>query len=145
MAGQARSRDLAHLVPRSLPLLHDLAHSLSLHLSQGSSERHTIPPHPASVMSASCEKRWGSGQSLGPGSQSQNDTDLPTSVTDKGSKRARTESSRAAMSYPRKRAVTACRLCRARKRKCNNARPTCNLCETVGADCSYEDPLDHSA
>ncbi|KAE9373064.1 hypothetical protein N431DRAFT_336998 [Stipitochalara longipes BDJ] len=49
------------------------------------------------------------------------------------------------MSYPRKRAVTACRLCRVRKRKCNNARPTCKFCETLGAECSYEDPLDHSA
>ena len=60
-------------------------------------------------------------------------------------KRVRVEGSRVAMSYPRKRAVTACELCRARKRKCNNARPRCKFCEDAGVECSYGDPGDHSS
>jgi Fungal Zn(2)-Cys(6) binuclear cluster domain len=61
------------------------------------------------------------------------------------SKRARTESSRIQKSYPRKRAVTACQLCRVRKTKCSNTRPTCKFCADAKAVCVYEDPLDHSS
>ncbi|RDW69228.1 hypothetical protein BP6252_08248 [Coleophoma cylindrospora] len=60
-------------------------------------------------------------------------------------KRPRMEKSRTGMSYPRKRAVTACQLCRVRKTKCNNARPKCRLCEDSGAECIYEDRADHSS
>jgi hypothetical protein len=65
--------------------------------------------------------------------------------TKQGLKRRRTDNSRAIMSYPRKRAVTACQLCRHRKTKCNNERPKCKLCADVGADCVYEDRADHSS
>ncbi|CAI7596264.1 unnamed protein product [Penicillium pancosmium] len=44
------------------------------------------------------------------------------------------------MSYPRKRAVTACQLCRRRKTKCDNVRPTCGFCANIGSSCVYQAP-----
>ncbi|KAJ5096205.1 hypothetical protein NUU61_005561 [Penicillium alfredii] len=49
------------------------------------------------------------------------------------------------MRYPRKRAVTACQLCRARKTKCDNQRPSCRICLSVGVPCQYADRTDHSS
>ncbi|RSL48318.1 hypothetical protein CEP51_015648 [Fusarium floridanum] len=49
-------------------------------------------------------------------------------------KRQRTESS-----YPRRRSVTACTVCRGRKSKCDNKRPSCSFCQSVGATCVYEE------
>ncbi|KAI5808010.1 hypothetical protein DFH27DRAFT_292218 [Peziza echinospora] len=46
--------------------------------------------------------------------------------------------SRAAVSYPRKRAIAACQVCRGRKTKCDNERPTCGFCRQAGAICVYE-------
>lgn len=60
-------------------------------------------------------------------------------------KRRRTDSSRLGVTYPRKRAVAACRLCRSRKVKCNNARPSCGSCIASKAQCVYDDPEDYSA
>lgn len=40
--------------------------------------------------------------------------------------------------YPRKRAVAACQLCRTRKTKCDNGRPSCGGCVNVGAECIYQ-------
>ncbi|KAL6412655.1 hypothetical protein AUP68_03860 [Ilyonectria robusta] len=60
-------------------------------------------------------------------------------------KRPRVDPSRTSMSYPRKRAVTACQLCRTRKTKCSNARPKCKFCSDTGAECVYEDSLGHSS
>jgi hypothetical protein len=57
-------------------------------------------------------------------------------------KHASSEVTRSAMSYPRKRAVRACQLCRTRKTKCNNIRPTCGSCNQMGAPCLYEDAID---
>ncbi|SPO00322.1 uncharacterized protein DNG_03167 [Cephalotrichum gorgonifer] len=37
--------------------------------------------------------------------------------------------------YPRKRANTACQVCRARKTKCDNRKPACSYCLSVGATC----------
>lgn len=37
--------------------------------------------------------------------------------------------------YPRKRANTACQVCRARKTKCDNKKPSCSYCLSVGATC----------
>ncbi|CAK7210149.1 Zcf27p [Sporothrix bragantina] len=37
--------------------------------------------------------------------------------------------------YPRKRAVTACQVCRARRTKCDNLKPTCSFCLKTGAVC----------
>ncbi|KAF4980636.1 hypothetical protein FZEAL_3385 [Fusarium zealandicum] len=46
--------------------------------------------------------------------------------------------------YPRKRANTACQVCRARKTKCDNRKPTCSYCLSVGATC-IQSPADLSA
>lgn len=46
--------------------------------------------------------------------------------------------SRSASSYPRKRAVSACLVCRGRKTKCDNQRPQCGFCRQNGAECVYE-------
>lgn len=39
----------------------------------------------------------------------------------------------------RRRAATACQLCRARKTKCDNGRPSCGYCLFQGARCNYTD------
>lgn len=47
--------------------------------------------------------------------------------------------------YPRHRAVAACRVCRARKTKCSNERPTCATCARQGSTCVYDSSQnDHS-
>lgn len=46
---------------------------------------------------------------------------------------------RAAASYGRRRAGGACNVCRARKTKCDNQRPTCGFCLATGGHCSYQD------
>ncbi|ETI25155.1 hypothetical protein G647_04528 [Cladophialophora carrionii CBS 160.54] len=46
-------------------------------------------------------------------------------------------------SYPRKRAIQACQKCRVRRTKCNNARPSCSSCLSIGAECTYSEG-DHS-
>ncbi|KAF5024666.1 hypothetical protein F66182_3288 [Fusarium sp. NRRL 66182] len=46
--------------------------------------------------------------------------------------------------YPRKRANTACQVCRARKTKCDNQKPSCSYCLSVGATC-IQSPVDLSA
>ncbi|KAL7946721.1 hypothetical protein V8C42DRAFT_352272 [Trichoderma barbatum] len=46
--------------------------------------------------------------------------------------------------YARKRAVTACQVCRARRTKCDNKKPACSFCEKTGAKCVTE-PTDYSA
>ncbi|KAJ5368234.1 uncharacterized protein N7496_007994 [Penicillium cataractarum] len=38
--------------------------------------------------------------------------------------------------YPRKRANAACQVCRARKTKCDNRKPSCSYCLSVGAACN---------
>jgi Fungal Zn(2)-Cys(6) binuclear cluster domain len=47
--------------------------------------------------------------------------------------------SRIKSTYPRKRAIQACQKCRARRTKCNNARPACYSCLDLGVDCSYSE------
>ncbi|KAH8646911.1 hypothetical protein BX600DRAFT_477110 [Xylariales sp. PMI_506] len=42
---------------------------------------------------------------------------------------------RGTASYPRKRAVTACQVCRARRTKCDNLKPSCSFCIKSGATC----------
>jgi hypothetical protein len=41
--------------------------------------------------------------------------------------------------YPRRRALQACQICRARKTKCDNERPTCGSCEALGVECNYNE------
>ncbi|KAL4920465.1 hypothetical protein BDW62DRAFT_208970 [Aspergillus aurantiobrunneus] len=52
-------------------------------------------------------------------------------------KRSRTNAARNA--YPRRRAVTACQLCRMRKTKCDNRRPSCGTCTSLHFQCVYQD------
>ena len=40
-----------------------------------------------------------------------------------------------AVAYPRQRAIRACQLCRARRIKCDDAKPVCSSCKKVGAEC----------
>ncbi|KAJ4985190.1 vegetative cell wall protein gp1 [Stagonosporopsis vannaccii] len=47
--------------------------------------------------------------------------------------------------FPRKRSVTACQLCRARKTKCNNDRPICSKCNELHAQCIYDEDESNSA
>jgi hypothetical protein len=42
--------------------------------------------------------------------------------------------------YPRRRATIACQICRLRKTRCNGARPRCQLCTDLDADCVYREP-----
>ncbi|KAK5165204.1 uncharacterized protein LTR77_009302 [Saxophila tyrrhenica] len=59
--------------------------------------------------------------------------------------RKRPRGDRTGLTYARKRAVTACELCRLRKTKCDNQRPTCGTCAAFGADCTFKDrETDHS-
>lgn len=51
---------------------------------------------------------------------------------------------RGSASYPRKRAVTACQVCRARRTKCDNAKPACSFCVKSGANC-IQAPVDLSS
>ena len=41
--------------------------------------------------------------------------------------------------YPRRRALQACQICRARKTKCDNERPTCGNCEALEVECNYNE------
>lgn len=59
-------------------------------------------------------------------------------------KRQRAARSRSDVVYPRKRATAACNLCRSRKIKCNNARPSCSSCTATGAVCVYGNNEDQS-
>ncbi|KAE8366861.1 hypothetical protein BDV27DRAFT_155495 [Aspergillus caelatus] len=49
------------------------------------------------------------------------------------------------MTHPRKRAVTACEHCRARKIKYTNERHECRSCVRLGARCSYDQRVNHSS
>ncbi|KAL4926644.1 uncharacterized protein BDV17DRAFT_293436 [Aspergillus undulatus] len=45
------------------------------------------------------------------------------------------QTSRSSSAYPRRRAVTACQVCRARRTKCDQKKPRCSFCEKTGAEC----------
>ncbi|KAJ5605918.1 hypothetical protein N7510_008699 [Penicillium lagena] len=55
-----------------------------------------------------------------------------------GGKKKRSNSE--AAEYPRRRATIACQICRLRKTRCNGARPKCQLCTDLNADCVYREP-----
>ena len=44
---------------------------------------------------------------------------------------------RGTAAYPRKRANKACQVCRARRTKCDNKKPSCSFCEKVGTQCVW--------
>ncbi|KAJ5102891.1 hypothetical protein N7532_003420 [Penicillium argentinense] len=45
-----------------------------------------------------------------------------------------------ATEYPRRRATIACQICRLRKTRCNGAKPKCQLCTDLDAECVYREP-----
>jgi hypothetical protein len=51
---------------------------------------------------------------------------------------------RGSAAYPRKRSVTACQVCRRRRTKCDNKKPTCSFCQKIGANCVTA-PVDFSS
>ncbi|KKA30059.1 hypothetical protein TD95_003587 [Thielaviopsis punctulata] len=53
-------------------------------------------------------------------------------------------SARGTAFYERKRAVRACQVCRARRTKCDNLKPSCSFCLKVGAKC-IQSPVDLSS
>ncbi|KAG7413821.1 hypothetical protein Forpe1208_v008237 [Fusarium oxysporum f. sp. rapae] len=61
-------------------------------------------------------------------------------------KRRRIDRQRPDVTYSRKRAIAACRICRVKKVKCNNVRPVCGSCMASQSTCIYEGPEeDHSS
>ncbi|KAK1147069.1 Zcf27p [Aspergillus melleus] len=52
--------------------------------------------------------------------------------------------SRGSSAYARKRAVIACQVCRVRRTKCDQKKPRCSFCESIGAEC-VSDPAALSA
>ncbi len=82
--------------------------------------------------------------------QERNDLDqtpaTPRPVIRRGKAKRPRESESVGLRYPRKRALTACGLCRTKKTKCDNVRPTCGSCASIGAICSFDDAQkDHSS
>lgn len=76
------------------------------------------------------------------------DPDAPPSPTDEAGvlnrRPGKRPAARGTAFYPRKRANTACQVCRARKTKCDNKRPSCSYCLSVGATC-IQSPVDLSS
>ncbi|UNI23260.1 GAL4-like Zn(II)2Cys6 (or C6 zinc) binuclear cluster DNA-binding domain [Purpureocillium takamizusanense] len=68
----------------------------------------------------------------------------PPPPTASGRRAGKRPAARGTAFYPRKRANTACQVCRARKTKCDNKRPSCTYCESVGATC-IQSPVDLSS
>lgn len=64
-------------------------------------------------------------------------------VQESGNSRKR-PAARGTAFYPRKRANAACQVCRARKTKCDNRKPSCSYCLSVGAVCN-QSPEDLSS
>lgn len=58
----------------------------------------------------------------------------PTTVASQPRERKR-PAPRGTGAYERKRSVTACQVCRARRTKCDNKKPACSFCEKTGAKC----------
>ncbi|CAG7938137.1 unnamed protein product [Penicillium salamii] len=63
--------------------------------------------------------------------------DYPHSDDTSGNKKRSTSES---VEYPRRRATIACQICRLRKTRCNGARPKCQLCSDLNAECVYREP-----
>jgi hypothetical protein len=66
------------------------------------------------------------------------------STSNPGLQAKRRPAPRGTAAYPRKRANTACQVCRARRTKCDNKKPSCSFCLKVGARC-ISSPVDLSS
>jgi hypothetical protein len=67
----------------------------------------------------------------------QQELSLPQSQGSSSTKRS-ASISRGSAAYRRKRAVTACQVCRARRTKCDQKKPSCSFCESIGAECNSD-------
>ncbi len=76
---------------------------------------------------------------LGDGSMAPSTAEHGTFTVEQTVTNQKRRASRAATTYPRKRATQACETCRFRRTKCDNARPGCAACVRLGADCSYQE------
>ncbi|KAL2853706.1 hypothetical protein BJX68DRAFT_45973 [Aspergillus pseudodeflectus] len=65
-------------------------------------------------------------------------------TADRSGKERKRPAPRGTAFYPRKRANTACQVCRSRKTKCDNRKPSCSYCLSVGAVCN-QSPVDLSS
>ncbi|CAG9978427.1 unnamed protein product [Clonostachys byssicola] len=99
-------------------------------------------PRPWMPSMATDGDQAGDGGAGSPGDDGAQDD---TSSRTRPQKRQAADTDRAARCFPRKRALTACQLCRVRKIKCNNARPACLACTSAGAECVYGDSRDHTS
>ncbi|KAL2873489.1 hypothetical protein SGCOL_011332 [Colletotrichum sp. CLE4] len=82
------------------------------------------------------------------------DSHVPSTIDEPEPDRSRPEQStsktntrpaaRGTAFYQRKRAVRACQVCRARRTKCDNLKPSCSFCLKVGATC-IQSPVDLSS
>ncbi|KAI6777350.1 hypothetical protein HG530_001295 [Fusarium avenaceum] len=68
----------------------------------------------------------------------------PADEPESGRRQGKRPAPRGTAFYPRKRANTACQVCRARKTKCDNQKPSCSYCVSTGATC-IQSPVDLSA
>ncbi|KIL88615.1 hypothetical protein FAVG1_07862 [Fusarium avenaceum] len=68
----------------------------------------------------------------------------PADEPESGRRQGKRPAPRGTAFYPRKRANTACQVCRARKTKCDNQKPSCSYCLSTGATC-IQSPIDLSS
>ena len=99
----------------------------------------TMLPHPSPHHLASFEHERGDSPSQTP------TTGTPAAGTSGKRKLIALGGLSQQANFPRKRSVTACQLCRARKTKCDNQRPTCSKCMELSAGCVYHDQADPEA
>ncbi|KAL3455104.1 hypothetical protein BJX64DRAFT_80324 [Aspergillus heterothallicus] len=66
-------------------------------------------------------------------------TELHKVATQSPTKRT-APTSRGSSAYARKRAVIACQVCRVRRTKCDQKKPQCSFCESIGAECISDPP-----
>ncbi|KAM0258479.1 hypothetical protein ACHAQJ_003818 [Trichoderma viride] len=109
--------------------------------------------HDASLLLASSAPSTGAGaggqdvdlDADGDINASANGPQSPIDAADLTSRRpGKRPAARGTAFYPRKRANTACQVCRARKTKCDNKKPACSYCISVGATC-IQSPVDLSS
>ncbi|KAG7665267.1 ZCF27 [[Candida] subhashii] len=102
------------------------AHSHFISPPQSSQQQQPVPPPPPTIQVSN--------------SQSSSHAYTPSNASESSRKRSHSgpPPSRATTTYPRKRALTACDMCRLKKIKCDNVRPRCGSCVKNGnSNCHY--------
>lgn len=131
------SHTKAPVLPASLPRPAAASSTAALPVHQLQNPRAAaLPPPPAHVGGTSLAALDVDGSPLSP-------TDNAALGRRPGNNNKR-PAARGTAFYPRKRANTACQVCRARKTKCDNLKPSCSYCLSVGATC-IQSPVDLSS